>query len=512
MSDAPSHHNSPKALALLWAGALLAGGVVGLIGSRLISIPVITNNAGKTIYDIPPWLCVPFLLLLACIATGPLLFQKIWHRFDAAIAFFLGGTILGFYVAGLRMNNYGATHMMHVALEYIGFIALVGGLYVASAGVELMFVPLGKKRSEGLEQMGHAGPWSNTLILLIGAILANVVGTTGASVLLIRPFMRINASHSAEAEGHKGQGALPGRLRPLHIVFFILIVSNCGGCITPIGDPPLYLGFIKGIPFAWTIEHLWEDWLLVIGLLLIVFFTYDSWVERQFRAAKGENYESPAKLLFLKVHAHPISIILICAIVGCVFVDPLLHKFYPDLHIPVGAFMQLALAVLAFKLADREIVKRNEFSFGPVREVATLFVGIFLTMTPALAYLAIHGGSWGINTPTSLYWATGGLSAVLDNAPTYLNFVQVALAPEEVSRQSLRQLLTTEVGIKDIIAISAGAVFFGALTYIGNGPNFMVRAIAQNCGVQMPSFFGYALKACLILIPILVIHWLIFIR
>ena len=147
-----------------------------------------------------------------------------------------------------------------------------------------------------------------------------------------------------------------------------------------------------------------------------------------------------------------------------------------------------------------------------MREVATLFVGIFLTMTPALAYLAMHGGSWGIDTPTSLYWATGSLSAVLDNAPTYLNFVQVAVAPEEVNRQTLTQLLSTEVGIKDIIAISTGAVFFGALTYIGNGPNFMVRSIAQSRDVKMPSFFGYALKACAILVPILVIHWFLFIK
>ncbi|MFO0855887.1 MAG: sodium:proton antiporter [Phycisphaerales bacterium] len=512
MADSAPHHDSPKTLAMLWSGALAAGSVIGVIASQIVSIPVITGTTSATTYNIPAWLCVPFLVLLACIATGPLLFQKFWHRFDAAIAFFLGGTILGFYVAGLRENNYGSSHMMHVALEYIGFIALVGGLYIASAGIELLFVPLGKKRTPGLEQMGHAGPWSNTMILLIGAVLANFIGTTGASVLLIRPFIRVNASHGTEAEGHKGHGALPGRLRPMHIVFFILIVSNCGGCLTPIGDPPLYLGFIKGIPFSWTTIHLWEDWLLVVGLLLAVFFTYDSWVERQFKTLKGPAYEPPAKFVFMRVRARAISLFLIALIVGCVFVDPIIHKFSPNWHYPVGAPIQIILAIIAYRLADQEIKARNEFSFGPVREVATLFVGIFLTMTPALAYLAMHGGSWGIDTPTSLYWATGSLSAVLDNAPTYLNFVQVAVAPEEVNRQTLSQLLATDVGIKDIIAISTGAVFFGALTYIGNGPNFMVRSIAQSRDVKMPSFFGYALKACAILVPILVIHWLLFIK
>lgn len=512
MSNSNAQHDSPLALARLWFIALLLGDGVGIIASQAISIPLVQTTSGSTTYAIPVWLCAPFILLLACIAAGPLLFQKIWHKFDSAIAFFLGGTILGFYVAGLRHDNYGAEHMMHVGLEYIGFIALVGGLYIASAGIELVFIPLGRKRTPGLEQMGHAGPWTNTLILLIGAILANVVGTTGASVLLIRPFMRINATHGPEAEGNQGQGSLPGRLRPLHVVFFILIVSNCGGCITPIGDPPLYLGFIKGIPFFWTAQHLWQDWLLVVGSLLVVFFFYDSWVETKFRVSQGDQYERPARLLFLRIHARPISLLFIAAIVACVFVDPALHKYYPDLHYPVGAPIQIVLAALAYLFADRAIEKRNDFTFAPVREVATLFVGIFLTMTPALAYLAAHGGSWGIDTPTSLYWATGGLSAMLDNAPTYLNFVQVALAPEEVNRQTLNKLLETPTGIKDIVAISTGAVFFGALTYIGNGPNFMVRSIAQSRGVRMPSFFGYAFAACLILLPILLIHWIVFIR
>jgi Na+/H+ antiporter NhaD/arsenite permease-like protein len=322
-------------------------------------------------------------------------------------------------------------------------------------------------------------------------------------MLLLRPFMRINE----------------GRLRPVHIIFFIFIVSNCAGCLTPIGDPPLYLGFLKGVPFAWTAVHLFSDWLFTVGLLLALLVAVDyrigpvrresgapavmapeadALIEEEIRAPLGLRLRGGAGLLCLAL------------MIGGVFVDPLIERLTGYHGLPIGATLQVAIAAVAYRFAPSEILRENDFSFAPVKEVGVLFLGIFLTMTPALAYLADHGASLGMRTPTAFYFGTGILSAFLDNAPTYLNFLQVAL-PGAMTREGVREFIATHRGVVTLDAISTGAVFFGAMTYIGNGPNFMVKSIAEAADVPMPSFLAYMARACLFLLPVLILHWLVFI-
>lgn len=467
----------------MWAVSAVVGAIFGVILG--IVLPPGVSDAGKVV--IPAWTIAPFILLLLSIAVVPLISGRWWHRHYPDVAFVPGALVAAYYAVAMNtptsgFMTYGTNKILHAALEYYGFIALVGGLYVASAGV------LVKMR-------GRAGPLPNTLLLAFGAILADVVGTTGASVLLIRPFLLANE----------------GRIRPLHAVFFIIIVSNCGGVLTPIGDPPLYLGYLKGVPFFWELKFLWPSWLVVVGSMLGAFFVYDTLVERGVRGRLGAGYARPSILPGLGVRARPISIVLMGLIVLAVFVDPILER-YLHVHLPAGPTIQIILALVALRVASRDVRAQNEFSWEPVREVGILFAGIFLAMMPALSFLSAHGGSLGLSSPTTFYFSTGILSAVLDNAPTYLNFLQLAVTPAEVDRASIAALIATDEGRRQVEAISTGAVFFGALTYIGNGPNFMVRAIAQRAGLVMPSFFGYLWRAILILGPALILHWWLLIR
>jgi Na+/H+ antiporter NhaD/arsenite permease-like protein len=472
----------------------LVTAVVGLLVGSTLAL-VIPGDAANHAPVIPLWLVAPFALLLASIALMPFIHAGFWHRHYPDFAFFLGGLIAGYYLLAYRGTeaSHEASHdLLHAVTEYYAFIALVGGLFVVSGGILV-------------DLRGRGTPALNTLLLLAGSVLANLVGTTGASMLLIRPFMRVNR----------------GRLRPLHIVLFILIVSNGAGCLTPIGDPPLYLGFLKGVPFFWTLEHLWPDWILVVGLLLAVFYVYDAIVERRQQRTFSPlpTSEEAADLMERQLRSRyglAISgvggLVCLALMIAGVFVDPILHRFAKVEGIPVGATLQLLVALTAYLTAPRAILASNDFNFGPVKEVGLLFLGIFVTMVPALSYLGEHGHSFGINSPSAFYYGTGFLSAVLDNAPTYANFLQIALGPKPITPESLRDFLATPDGVIVLDAISTAAVFFGAMTYIGNGPNFMVKAIAESSGVAMPSFFGYLLRAVVILLPVLVIHWIVFIR
>ncbi|HEV7784010.1 MAG TPA: sodium:proton antiporter, partial [Thermoanaerobaculia bacterium] len=358
----------------------------------------------------------------------------------------------------------------------------------------------------------RATPLNNTLLLAAGAILANIVGTTGASMLLIRPFMSMNSSDRDQ------------RLRPYHILFFIFIVSNCGGCLTPIGDPPLYLGYLKGVPFSWTLTHLWPMWLLVNSTLLAVFFLLDTRAARRDPPASIIHGDAPRRGMRIAGAWGVASLVLI---VACVFVDPLLKQQWGIQHLPIGAALQILIAAAAYFLTPRHIHAANQFTFAPAKEVGILFAGIFATMMPALAYLDQHAPALGLTTPTQFYFATGVLSAALDNAPTYLSFLQIAssvlglqLTPADLDRLIHDSFLVIHpdgsrsdfVGQVMLEAISLGAVFFGAATYIGNGPNFMVKAIAEGRGVKMPSFLGYLLFAAAVLGPVLALNWLVFIR
>lgn len=458
-------------------------------------------------------LCVPFALLLLSIALMPFINERFWHAHFPDFAFLLGSMMLTYYLIAFREGGFGKHEMLHAGLEYYAFIALVGGLYVVSGGILI-------------DVRFRGRPLTNTTLLAFGAVLANIVGTTGASVLLIRPFMRMNH----------------GRLRPLHVVFFIFIVSNCGGCLTPIGDPPLYLGFLKGVPFFWTLSHLWPMWLLVNGLLLGLFAIVDS------RIPPDPARVLPGHAEAIRYEHKPLitgwsAVAFLIALVACVFVDPLIKQHAPGsklVGLPVGATLQIILAVAAFITTKPSIRNANQFTFGPVKEVGFLFIGIFLTMAPALGYLRANAMSFGLESPSQFYFGTGGLSACLDNAPTYLSFLQVAfgvlhlpLSPDGIGQflANTFDIVHTDSGtvahfngLRLLEGISLGAVFFGAMTYIGNGPNFMVKSIVEaaarqdssapgdSLGVRMPSFFGYLLLACIILLPVLVINWFIFIR
>lgn len=461
----------------------VVGAVVGVVLGLVL--PPGMDEAGKVV--IPAWTIAPFGVLLLSIAVVPLVSARWWHRHYPDVSFVLGALVAAYYATAMTaptagVLTYGKDRILHTALEYYGFIALVGGLYVAAAGILISL-------------RGRAGPLPNMLFLAFGAVFADVVGTTGASVLLIRPFLLANE----------------GRIKPLHVVFFIIIVSNCGGVLTPIGDPPLYLGYLKGVPFFWELKFLWPSWLVVVGLMLAAFYVYDTLVERGVRARLGAAYVRPSILPGLRVRARPVSLVLMGLIVLAVFVDPMVER-YLHVHVPAGPTIQIVLALVALWVAAPSVMAQNEFSWEPVREVAILFAGIFITMMPALSFLSAHGGSLGLNSPTAFHFATGILSAVLDNAPTYLNFLQLAVTPSEVDKASIAALIATDEGRRQLEAISTGAVFFGALTYIGNGPNFMVRAIVERTGLMMPSFFGYALRATLILGPALILHWWLLIR
>lgn len=456
-------------------------------------------HAGGT----PLWLCLPFAMLLLSIAVMPFINEGFWHRHFPDFAFLLGALVLVYCL--MAFGDHGEHMMLHAGLEYYSFIALVGGLYVASGGLLI-----------DIRTRGTAT--TNTALLALGAVLANIVGTTGASVLLIRPFMRMNR----------------GRLRAIHVVFFIFIVSNCGGCLTPIGDPPLYLGYLKGVPFFWTLQHLWPMWLAMNGALLAMYFIIDSRIPPAPAPELGEHDPHARHSIITGLG----TLGFLTLLVAGVFIDPLMKKHFGVTGLPIGATFQIIVAVTAYLTARPSIHNANQFTFAPVKEVGFLFVGIFLTMAPALEYLGAHAAALGLESPTQFYFGTGFLSGFLDNAPTYLSFLQVAfgvlhtplMQPGIVEFVSSTYDVIHPVanaapetqhfnGIRLLEGISLGAVFFGAMTYIGNGPNFMVKSIVESAraqgsglGVRMPSFIGYHLWALLILFPLLVAVWLVFIR
>lgn len=428
---------------------------------------------------ISPWLVIPFGLLLLLIAVFPLTPHRLkawWEHNYASVALGLAAMVAAYYC--WRIPG-GAGLVGHTGMEYFSFIALIGSLFVVAGGIHL-------------KVKGEATPFGNVLFLFVGAILANFVGTTGASMVLIRPFIRMNKI----------------RLSGFHIVFFIFIVSNVGGALTPIGDPPLFLGYLQGVPFFWLIEHVITVWLATVAAILAVFYVYDRRSFKRTPAAMQRDIAQPDTWRF----DGGINVLFLLVLIGAVFL--------PDRWC-LRELVMVGTAVASYFLTPKFVHAENHFSFGPVKEVALLFVGIFITMMPALGYLEQHGQSIGLNRPIQYYFATGSLSAVLDNAPTYLNFLKLAevsarashpeayaAVPAGDDHAATVALLAHEPGL--VIAVSLGAVFFGAMTYIGNGPNFMVKSIAESAGVRVPTFFGYILKYSLpILLPILAVAgWL----
>ncbi len=406
----------------------------------------------------PAW-ALPFAAMLLAIAIVPLAWPHFWESNlrKLGVAALLGCPVLVLY---LREHP---SSLAHVGADYVSFIVLLGGLFVISGGILL-------------EGDLEATPRTNAIFLGAGALLASFVGTTGASMLLIRPLLQTNRE----------------RKHVVHtVVFFIFLVSNVGGCLTPLGDPPLFLGYLQGVPFLWTFR-LFVPWLFTVSLLLAVYVLWD-------RRAHAREAKQDLRRDFYEVRPLRVAGKENIALLGGVLVA------VAFLSAPWRELAIVALSLVAYRRTDPELRKANHFTFHPILEVAALFAGIFVTMLPALDLLRARGAELGVREPWQFFWATGALSSFLDNAPTYLTFLALAqglsLPPEVVGvPQSI------------LVAISLGAVFMGANSYIGNGPNFMVRSIAASRGVAMPSFGGYMLYSAGVLLPVFVLVTLVFFR
>jgi Na+/H+ antiporter NhaD/arsenite permease-like protein len=358
--------------------------------------------------------------------------------------------------------------VIHAAIDYVTFMVVLGSFFVVSGGIHL-------------RTQAPSSPAQNTVFLLVGALLANLIGTIGASMLLIRPWLTTNKR----------------RIAPMHVVFFIFLVSNIGGALLPVG-PPLFLGFLKGVPFWWTLQHCWREWLLTIAIVLVVFFLLD-WKSARATACNGEESEltkwgcdGARNFVFLFV------------ILGALIAAP------------AGwcEALMILTALCSYLGTSKRIREANNFTFAPLKEVGWLFLGIFGTMIPILEYTEHSADKFGLNSPLEFYWATGLLSALLDNAPTYLALFAAALGlhghdiddPHQIAR------FISEGG-RQLVAISLGATCFGALTYIGNAPNLLVRTIAEQARVPTPGFLDYIWKFALpILIPVFVLISILFFR
>ena len=458
--------------------------IIILLSSNLIasSSNALTDSAGTILqsstvqHTLPDtFIVLPFVILLLMIATGPVFYKHFWEHHYPKIAIFLGLITVAYYLVVL-----GDSHsLLHTLMEYLSFIALLSSLFVASGGI---LIKVDKK----------ATPLLNVGLLLFGAVISNIIGTTGASMLLIRPYIKVNQD----------------RISPYHIIFFIFIVSNIGGALTPIGDPPLFLGFLRGVPFFWVIGAVWFIWLPTLIIILIIFYFVDS----RNKSEGNENKVYSGKIEFKGLN----NLIYLVIILISVFLDPSILSWVPSLYpLPFGIreIIMFAVVIAAYKTADKEILKANEFDFEPIKEVAYLFVGIFATMIPALQLIANQAKVMGEKLNEGIfYWATGILSGFLDNAPTYLNFLSASMGKYGLDvNDSAHVMQFTNNYESYLVAISVAAVFFGAMTYIGNGPNFMVKAISERAGISMPSFFVYLVKyAVPILLPIFVLVWLVF--
>jgi Na+/H+ antiporter NhaD/arsenite permease-like protein len=466
--------------------------------------------------DTPWWVAVPFLLLLAAMAAAPLWFPDAWGRHNWKFAAALGAIVTGHYV----FQAHDVARIGSAMFDYVSFISLVGALFVICGGIHI-------------EVKGEATPAANCAFLAVGAVAANILGTTGAAMVLIRPWIRMNKYRFT---GH-------------HLAFFIFIVANVGGCLTPIGDPPLFLGYLAGVPFWWVASVGWQVWLTAVATLLAIFFAVDS---INFHRAPGRVARAHTdRGEWFRVEGGTNLFLLSVVIAAVVFVRR-----------PAGLreATLLGAAWWSHRTTPARIHAANHFSFGPLREVAILFAAIFATMTPALKIVEARAGAFVQPLPGLFYVASGLLSSVLDNAPTYLTFLRASLGaaidpallgeikwwvqthgaggsvlsphgrqlcailskvhPEWITAgtvsdgQASMFLMLQDLPLRRLLlAISAGSVFFGANTYIGNGPNLMVKAIADHAGVHTPNFTRYIWRYSLpFMAPMLALVWLIFFR
>ncbi len=425
------------------------------------------------------WMLIPFVVMLLTIAIAPLAVEHWWEENRNKLIFTLGlsiPTALFLTWAGLGSN------VMHQLLyDYLPFIILLLALFVVTGGIRI---------SGDIA----ATPTVNTFVLGIGWMLASFMGTTGAAMLMIRPLLQIN-----QQRHH----------RTHTVLFFIALVANCGGLLTPLGDPPLFLLYLRGADFSWFMQ-VYPQWMFVGIVLLALYFVWDSVLIRREPAElrqRDMNEHEPIRISGL------INFLWLAAVIAAVvFLNRAYIPAMGDHHAPLYVqflreIVLLLIIGLSMLTTSKAIRQANHFSWGPIAEVAILFIGIFTTMTPALLYLSEHAPALGMTEPWQFYYATGALSSFLDNAPTAVAFYTVATG------LPIPEGTMLIAGIPELLlkAIALGSVFFGAMTYIGNGPNFMVKAIAESEGVKMPSFFGYMVRFSLIvLLPIYIVTQLIF--
>lgn len=447
----------------------------------LFALPVYAGDSaeGNLGKELPIWSVSPFVLMLLSIAVLPLFASHWWEKNrNKAIISFLLSLPVGVYLLMAAPHE-----LAEKMIEYAAFISLLGSLFIISGGIYLKGSLAGT-------------PLVNTLFLAIGAAMASVVGTTGASMLLIRPLLRANQRRRDKA----------------HIViFFIFIVSNIGGCLTPLGDPPLYLGFLQGVPFTWTFR-LAAQWAFANVILLIIFNLLDQYkFNREDVATPGALTEDVQSKEPLRIEGK-INFLFLLGVVASAFFSGYLGSMYAwssETQVILQVIGMAAMALFSLLFTGKETRKGNSFTFNPIIEVAVLFIGIFVTMIPALLILKARGQEIGVTEPWHFFWASGALSSFLDNAPTYLVFLELG---RSVAPTTDLQGMIAGVTAPLLAAISLGSVFMGANTYIGNGPNFMVKSVAEESGVKMPSFFGYMLYSIAILIPLFILITFVFFR
>lgn len=438
------------------------------------------------IHSLWPIGTLPFVGLLLAIAILPLIPATAhwWHRNRNKTIVAAGCALLALtFIALTESYSFAGHTLSHTLLsEYIPFMVLLGSLYIVAGGIAL--------RGDLA-----ATPRTNTMILAVGALLASALGTTGASVLLIRLLLDTNR----------------GRTRVAHtVVFFIFLVSNIGGLLLPIGDPPLFLGYLRGVPFFWTLQ-MWPQWIVTVSLLLAIYFGIDSWMMR---------HETPDAIRRESKSTHRIHM---SGLVNFIWLGGILAsvivlipgRLFPGTSQEIPPFARetamCLCAVLSLSTTPRGVRAINTFSWGPILEVAALFIGIFVAMQVPLAVLTERGAELGVTTPAQFFWVSGVLSSCLDNAPTYLVFLTIAASlPADPHSTMVALSEGVQVSAPLLAAISLGSVFMGANTYIGNGPNFMVKAMAEESGVRMPSFFGYMAWAAIVLIPVFVLVTFLF--
>jgi Na+/H+ antiporter NhaD/arsenite permease-like protein len=420
---------------------------------------------GQVLTDVSIWICLPFAVMLLLIAMLPLVFTRFWEKNHnkAMISFAVSLPVLIFAFIESPQD------LLTALEEYASFISMLAALFIISGGILIK----GDLR---------ATPLVNTVFLMIGAVIANIIGTTGASMLLIRPLLQ----------------TISERKKVFHIpLFFIFIVSNIGGCLTPLGDPPLFLGYLRGIPFTWTLK-LFPHWLTAVGVLLIVFYIWDSYSykrEEESDIQRDDAIRAPITIV------GKINLIFLAIVVLAIFFQT---------PAPYRELILLSMMILSILLTKKEVRTENRFTFYPIIEVAILFAGIFVTMVPLLALLRVKGASLGLSEPWQFFWVTGGLSSFLDNAPTYLTLASLA---ESVTRTMANSsTVVSGIGVRAdlLMAISCGAVFMGANSYIGNGPNLMIKSIAEEQGFKVPHFFEYMMYSGMILIPVFILITFLF--